>query len=74
MINKEKLRSMINNHFGNVDNKQNFINELFDNCNLLISGRLQDDEGKLTDDIDKSFDLKFRKNLSQNNSCSHRNI
>ena len=59
MINKEKLRSMINHHFGNVDNKENFINELFDNCNLLISGRLQDDEGKLTDDIDKSFDLKF---------------
>ena len=40
MINKEKLRSMINHHFGNVDNKENFINELFDNCNLLISGRL----------------------------------
>ena len=62
MITKEKVNEMITKHFGNVKNKDEFLNELFENNNVLLKSRMEDGCGNLVTDLSTAFDLSLTVN------------
>ena len=62
MITKEQVNEMITKHFGNVKNQDEFLNELFENNNVLLKSRMEDGCGNLVTDLSTAFDLSLTVN------------
>ena len=57
MIIREQVSEMIYKHFGEVNNREEFLDELFENNNVVLRGRLTDKGSNFTDNCENAFKL-----------------